>query len=207
MRTICLFVLLSAVGFRALSFQAPADSGKYQTRMDAMPEPVGGLAAIQRNVRYPELPKRAGIEGMVTIEALIDRNGNVAGTRIVSGVHPVLDKEAAEAVAKTKFTPGKFQGNAVEARLTVPIRFRLDSKNEAQKHMLFQGNYELSAGGIAVPEKAEWKAMDVMGRRVVLVLQEKWDEHGGFWSVMSYLTKEEAKKLAEDLQKAAEKIK
>ncbi len=200
--------MLNAVGFRALSFQAPADSGKHQTRMDAMPEPVGGLAVIQKNVRYPELMKRAGIEGMVTVEAFIDKNGNVAGTKIITGVHSVLDKEAAEAVAKTKFTPGKFQGNAVETRLTVPIRFRLDSKNKAQKHMLFQGNYEMGAGGgIAIPEGASWKAKNIEGRRVLLLLEEKWGEHDGFWSVMSYLTKEEAKKLAEELEKAAEKIK
>jgi TonB family protein len=177
-------------------------------KVESPAEPIGGPAAIQKKVIYPEIAKRAGIEGTVYVEATVDVNGNVSSTKVTKGVHTALDKEAAEAVAKTKFAPARAGGKAVPATVTVPIRFRLDSKNKAQKHMLFQGNYEMGAGGsIAVPEKAEWKAMEIEGHRVLLVLQEKWGEQNGFWSVMSYLTKDEAKKLAEELRKAAENVK
>jgi TonB family protein len=201
--TIALLMVVTIPATAAFFQQDPKDT----TRVESPAEPIGGLIAIQKKVIYPELAKRAGIEGIVYVEATVDVNGNVSSTKVIKGAHPALDKEAAEAVAKTKFAPARSRGKAVPISVTVPIRFRLDSKNKAQKHMLFQGNYEMGAGGgIAIPENANWRATSIEGRRVLLVLEEKWDAQG-FWSVMSYLTKEEAKTLAEELRKAAEKIK
>lgn len=189
--------------------QDPKDTAIYFVTAEEMAEPIGGIMAIQKNVYYPELMKKAGIQGTVRVEVFIDETGNVVRTAIAKGIHPGLDKAASDAVAKTKFKPAKQRGKTIKARLSIPIRFRLNSEDQTQKHKLYPGNYELRGGGIEVPEKAEWKAIntEIEKDKVLLVLQEKWDNQNGFWSVMSYLTKEEAKKLAEELQKAAEKIK
>src|SRR3989337_558827 len=87
--------------------QDPKDTTIYFVTAEEMAEPIGGIMAIPKNVYYPELAKKAGIQGMVHVEAYIDESGNVVRTGIVRGVHPALDKAASDAVAKTRFKPAK----------------------------------------------------------------------------------------------------
>lgn len=181
----------------------------FHVAVEELPEPIGGLSAIQKNVIYPEIVRRAGIEGTVSVEAFIDEAGNVVRTQIFKGVHPALDKAAVQAIEMAKFRPGKVLGKPVKVRLSIPVRFRVSAKGETAKHTLYPGNYPVSAGAIDVPESAEWRAMNTEAHRdkVLLVLEEQWSDMQGFWSVMSYLTAGEALKLAEQLQKAARSVK
>ncbi len=177
----------------------------YYVAVENMPQPIGGIQAIQQNVHYPEIMRRAGIEGTVYVEAFIDETGTVIRTGIVKEVHPALDKAAADAVSKTKFEPGLHQGKPIKVRLSIPIRFRMSVKGEAEKHTVYTGNYRLSAGAIVIPEKAVWRALSTKAHpdRVLLVLEDNWGHHKGFWSVSSYLTRGEAMKLSELLREAA----
>lgn len=221
MKTLILLLTLGLT-FQAASFQTDASSKKgtlkaeqdpqdtsiYFVTAENMPEPIGGVKAIQKNIIYPEVAKKAGIQGTVYVVAFIDEAGNVVRTEIAKSVHPALDKAAADAIANTKFTPGKQRGKALRARLSVPIRFRLSRDGKPQKHTLYPGNYRANSGGIEVPAGARWRAIntEIEKDKVLLVLEEEWNNKSGFWSVMSYLTKAEAKKLAEQLQKAADNI-
>jgi len=210
MKTFSILTLMLVVSTTAPAFQQdPVDTSMYSVAVENLPQPVGGIAAIQKQVAYPEIAKKAGIQGTVYVEAYVNESGKVVRTTIAKGVHPALDKAASDAIMKTKFVPGTQEGKPIKVRLAIPIRFRLDSMGKAQKHKLYPGNYPMSAGGIEVPENAEWKAMntEIEKDKVLLVLQEKWKDQQGFWSVMSYLTKKEALKLAKDLEEAAGKIK
>jgi TonB family protein len=223
MKTTLILVFMLGFMFQAAGFQKnvasndkvlpakqdPQDTSAYFVTAENMPEPIGGIMAIQKKIVYPEIAKRAGIQGTVYVVAFIDEKGNVVQTGITKGVHPALDKAAQDAVANVKFKPGMQMEKAIRVRLAVPIRFRLSPESKAQKHSLYPGNYQMSGGGIEVPANAEWRAINtaIEEDKVLLVLQDKWKDQSGFWSVMSYLTKEEAKKLAEELRKAAEKIK
>ncbi|MEX0601889.1 MAG: energy transducer TonB, partial [Bacteroidota bacterium] len=101
------------------------DEDVYFVAVEDLPEPVGGLAAIQRAVVYPEIAKRAGVEGTVYVEAFVDENGTVTRTSVVRGIGAGCDEAAMTAVQKTKFKPGKQRGKAVKVRMSIPIRFRL----------------------------------------------------------------------------------
>ena len=176
---------------------------------EQMPAPVGGMAAIQKKIHYPEIVKRAGIQGTVYVRAFVDEQGNVNKTEIVNGVHPALDEVAVKAVKETKFKPGMQQGKPIKVIVAIPIRFRLNDKGKTMKNSLYPGNYPTKAGGIEVPATAHWKAMNVDAQKdkVLLVLQDEWSKSDGFWSVMSYLTPEEALELSQQLQKAAAEAK
>jgi protein TonB len=50
---------------------------------DDPPDPIGGFAAIQAKLVYPEIARKAGIEGTVTIQAKISERGEVIDTRIL----------------------------------------------------------------------------------------------------------------------------
>jgi len=90
-----------------------------------LPEPVGGIAAIQSAVVYPEIAKRAGVEGTVYVEAYVDESGVVTRTSIVKGIGAGCDEAGEAAVMKTRFKPGKQRGKAVKVKMSIPIRFRL----------------------------------------------------------------------------------
>ncbi len=97
----------------------------YFVAVEDLPEPIGGISAIQSKVVYPEIAKRAGVEGTVYIEAFVDENGNVTRTSVVKGIGAGCDEAAMSAVQKVKFKPGKQRGKPVKVRMSIPIRFRL----------------------------------------------------------------------------------
>lgn len=97
----------------------------YFVAVEEMPEPIGGMQAIQSKIRYPEIAKRAGVEGRVYVLAFVDENGDVTKAEILKGLGAGLDEEALNAVKKTKFKPGKQRGKPVRVQVSIPILFKL----------------------------------------------------------------------------------
>ncbi|MFH1525960.1 MAG: energy transducer TonB [Bacteroidota bacterium] len=94
--------------------------------VEEMPSPVGGMKAIQEKIVYPEIAKRAGIQGRVFIKAVVNSKGAVVKTELIKGIGAGCDQAAMNAVQQTMFTPGKQRGKAVSVQITVPIQFRLE---------------------------------------------------------------------------------
>ncbi|HEY4612388.1 MAG TPA: TonB family protein, partial [Bacteroidota bacterium] len=86
----------------ALEQPSSADT-TYYFAVQQLPEPIGGIAAIQNNVVYPETAKRDSIEGTVFVDTYIDEDGNVERTAVVRGVRSDLDVAAQNAVRAVKF--------------------------------------------------------------------------------------------------------
>lgn len=93
--------------------------------VEEMPSPIGGIAAIQSKIKYPEIARRAGLEGTVYILAYLNEEGIVVKTEIAKGLGGGCDEEAEKAVKLTKFTPGKQRGKPVKVKVMIPIKFRL----------------------------------------------------------------------------------
>ncbi len=89
------------------------------------PELIGGLAGLQRGVAYPELARRAGIEGKVTVQFVVDEEGRVTQATVFSDPGGGLGAAALDAVRAAHFTPGKQRGKPVKVRLSLPVYFRL----------------------------------------------------------------------------------
>ena len=107
--------------------------GEYLLKADVMPEPVGGIEAIMNKVHYPEIAKRAGIEGKVYVLTNIDEYGNVVKTKIIKGIGSGCNEAAMKAVKETKFTPGENGGKKVKTQVTIPIYFKLGDKKDNKK--------------------------------------------------------------------------
>ena len=99
----------------------------YFVAVEEMPYPIGGIQAIHDLITYPEIAKRAGIEGRVYIVAYVDEHGSVTKTEILKGIGAGCDEAAAYAVKHTKFSPGKQRGKPVKVKVMVPIVFKLES--------------------------------------------------------------------------------
>lgn len=93
--------------------------------VEEMPELIGGLAALQQQINYPEMAKKAGVEGRVIVQFVVDEEGRVLDPQVVRGLGAGLDEEAVRAVQQAEFTPGQQRGQAVRVRMSLPITFRL----------------------------------------------------------------------------------
>lgn len=93
--------------------------------VEEMPEIIGGMAGILKQIEYPEMAKQAGIEGRVFIQFVVDENGNVVDPKVTRGIGAGCDEVALEAIKKTKFEPGMQRGKAVPVRMTIPVLFSL----------------------------------------------------------------------------------
>jgi TonB family protein len=76
------------------------------------------------NPVYPEDAKEARIQGVVIIEARIERDGTVGDARILRSI-PMLDEAALDAVRQWEFTPTLMNGAPVPVIMTVTINFTL----------------------------------------------------------------------------------
>ncbi len=97
----------------------------YFVAVEEMPEPIGGIQAIQSKIVYPEIAKRAGVEGKVYVLAFVNEQGSVTKAEILKGLGAGLDEAALNAVKQTKFKPGKQRGKPVKVQVSIPIVFKL----------------------------------------------------------------------------------
>jgi protein TonB len=93
---------------------------------DEPPEPIGGFNAIQKMLVYPEIARKAGVEGRVTVQAQIDVTGEVIRTKVVQSLGPNgCDEAAIAAIRAVKWKPAKQRDRPVKVWIAVPVDFRL----------------------------------------------------------------------------------
>lgn len=88
-------------------------------------EPYIDLADLQRRIVYPEMARKAGIEGSVVVRVLVDKNGKPKKAVIQSSDSQMLNQAALDAVMKSTFTPAIQNGQPILCWVSIPIRFKL----------------------------------------------------------------------------------
>jgi protein TonB len=73
---------------------------------------------------YPDLARRAQIEGKVVVTVTIDKQGNVEKADIFKSV-PMLDEAAIAAAMRCKFKPAKQRDKFVKVKMNIPFDFKL----------------------------------------------------------------------------------
>lgn len=110
---------------------APPDSA---TEADEIPDrtvwhPYEELPVAVREVKpeYPDIPRQAGVDGLVEVFALVGRDGRVMKVEL-NPKHsiPMLDDAALSAAKRWVFKPALMNGHAVSAWVTLGFRFRLN---------------------------------------------------------------------------------
>lgn len=92
---------------------------------DVQPELVGGLAALQAAVVYPEDARAEGSQGRVIVQFVVEADGTVAEARALRTPDARLAPAAVAAVERMTFRPGTQRGVPVAVRFVVPVDFRL----------------------------------------------------------------------------------
>lgn len=94
--------------------------------VEESPELQGGMQALYDELEYPDFARRAGIEGRVVVQFVVDENGNVTNPRALTSPHSSLAEEAIRVVSQMKFTPGKQRNRAVRVQMSLPVMFQLN---------------------------------------------------------------------------------
>ena len=98
--------------------------------VEQQPEFPGGIEAmvkfIQKNMKYPALARRMGVEGKVFVGFVVNKDGSITGVEIVKGISTECDKEATRVVQlMPPWKVGKQNGKPVRVKFIVPINFKL----------------------------------------------------------------------------------
>jgi len=75
---------------------------------------------------YPEVARKARISGIVIVECIIDKNGNVTNVQVLKPLPFGLDQAAVDAVKRWKFKPGTLNGQPVDVIFNLTVNFKLN---------------------------------------------------------------------------------
>lgn len=86
---------------------------------------------IANHIRYPKNAQKKGIQGRVIVTFVVTKTGKITNANIAHSVDPELDAEALRVVnSMPDWTPAYQNNEAVNAKYTVPITFRLNGKDD-----------------------------------------------------------------------------
>lgn len=90
----------------------------------------GGQSALMQflhdNIKYPVVAQENGVQGRVTVQFVVEKDGSITDVHVLRGVDPSLDKEAVRVVkSMPRWTPGKQNGTTVRVNYRLPVLFRL----------------------------------------------------------------------------------
>lgn len=97
------------------------------TVVEQMPDLIGGLQELQSRIEYPEAARRAGIEGRVYVQFIVNEQGEVEDPQVIRGIGGGADEEALRAVREAEFRPGLQRGRPVRVQYSLPIVFQLSN--------------------------------------------------------------------------------
>ena len=81
---------------------------------------------VNSRLVYPEIAKENGVQGRVTLQFTVEKDGSVTKVKVLRGVDPSLDKEAVRVVSMSpKWKPGKQRDRAVAVTYNFPVIFQL----------------------------------------------------------------------------------
>jgi periplasmic protein TonB len=96
----------------------------------------GGVMSVGGGVSAPEVihsvepefteeARKANFQGTVSIQLIVDPQGNPQDVRVMRRLGMGLDQKAVEAVRQYKFKPAMYQGHPVAVQLVIEVDFRL----------------------------------------------------------------------------------
>ena len=108
----------------------PKSGDKIYSSVETMPEYPGGMKYfkkyIDKNLKYPELAKKNKIEGVVVMQFVVEKNGDITSPRVVRKLEASLDSVAMNLIkGMPRWTPASDHGVKVRCKYSVPIAFRV----------------------------------------------------------------------------------
>ncbi len=74
---------------------------------------------------YTEIARRARVQGVVIVQAIIDKQGNVTNVKVLKGLPMGLEEAAVDAIKQWKFKPATLNGKPVTVYYNLTVNFKL----------------------------------------------------------------------------------
>ena len=119
------------VGGTGTGTEGSGTGGDAKPELPTGPVRVGGdvkapIVLNRTQPDYTETARKAHIAGVVVIEAIINKEGNVEQVHVLKGLPMGLSEKAEEAVKSWHFKPGTMGGQPVEVIFDLTVNFKLD---------------------------------------------------------------------------------
>lgn len=112
--------------------------GKVLSVADEMPKfPDGGTSGLKKYIAahlvYPEAAKKAGKQGRVIVQFVVEADGNLSNIHVLRSLDSELDAAAMRVFqGMPKWIPGKQDGVPVAVKYTLPVQFELPKSVDKQ---------------------------------------------------------------------------
>lgn len=94
---------------------------------------------ISKKMNYPDSAAANKIEGLVLLRFTIDSSGAVTMVELLKGIDKACNEEALRLLrSMPRFSPARKAAQAVESKMTIPIRFRLNDMLHHPNEDLYQ---------------------------------------------------------------------
>ncbi|MEO8573960.1 MAG: energy transducer TonB [Pyrinomonadaceae bacterium] len=117
---------------------------------------LNGKATSLPKPTYPAAAQGEGASGAVTVQVLIDENGDVISASAVSG-HPLLREVAVSAARSAKFSPTKLQGSPVKVSGFITYNFVTSLRLARLAFVLSNAETTGFFGGYSSPESIAYQ--------------------------------------------------
>ncbi|MDH5366952.1 MAG: energy transducer TonB [Cyclobacteriaceae bacterium] len=100
------------------------------TIVEEMAEFKGGKVAfakfLQKNVKYPPIARRMGVEGKVYVQFIVGKDGTLSDIKILKGLGAGCDEESIRVMKKSPpWKVAKQRGRPVRLRMVIPLNFTM----------------------------------------------------------------------------------
>ena len=132
-----------------------------------MPEFMGGDKArirfLASNLKYPQAARKAGIQGMVYVTYVVEKDGSITNARLLRGIGGGCDEEAVRVVAAMpKWKPGTQRGKPVRVQYNLPIKFALDDDGESKNKVSTIFAYSATGGKSQLVDEKVYAVVEEM---------------------------------------------
>lgn len=105
----------------------PEDDMNIFVAYDEPPRIIGGIAELQKHLKYPRIAQRAGVEGIVFVKVLVGTNGQTERTEILKSKPENMgfEESALEAMRQVKWEPAKQRDKKIRVWVSIPVAFKL----------------------------------------------------------------------------------
>jgi len=104
-----------------------ADDMEQVATLESNVEIVGGVEQIYKNIKYPDLALKAGVEGKAVAQVFVDKSGNIVKVNFLKSINPILDAEVMRVLTEdTEFKPARISGGkTVAGAIVIPFNFKI----------------------------------------------------------------------------------
>jgi TonB family protein len=82
--------------------------------------------SIAKLIYYPEIAKRAGVQGNVIVRIDLDSNGALTKKSIIKGIGAGCDESVLDILRKLRYIPAKIEDKKIRSELEVWVKFELN---------------------------------------------------------------------------------